>query len=79
MLQGIENWADPICKSCCMHIQKDGGFLQEANTDGTYMFNLDGLFPKLCLLAQELGEDGRSQLLCAAGLSSSFINGDSHP
>lgn len=32
------------------------------------MFNLDGLIPKLCLLAQEMGEDGRAHHLRSAGL-----------
>ncbi|TYJ04587.1 hypothetical protein E1A91_A12G101300v1 [Gossypium mustelinum] len=32
------------------------------------MFNLDGLIPKLCLLAQEMGEDGRVHHLRSAGL-----------
>ncbi|KAI4333109.1 hypothetical protein L6164_017956 [Bauhinia variegata] len=37
-------------------------------TDSTYMFNLDGLISKLCLLAQEVGEDEKIQHLRSASL-----------
>ena len=32
------------------------------------MFNLDGMIPKLCLLAQELGEEGRERQMRSASL-----------
>ena len=37
-------------------------------TEGTYMFNLDGLIPKICPLAHELREEERTIHLCSAGL-----------
>ena len=37
-------------------------------TENSHMFNLEGLIPKLCQLAQEMGDDERSLRLRSAGM-----------
>ncbi|KAL2921015.1 Protein EFR3-like protein B [Bienertia sinuspersici] len=40
----------------------------DVQAGSTYMFNMEGLVPKLCQLAQEIGDDDRALCLRAAGM-----------
>ncbi|CAB4294035.1 unnamed protein product [Prunus armeniaca] len=42
----------------------------ERNIDSTHMFSLEGLIPKLCQMAQEVGDNERALRLRSAGLQS---------
>lgn len=51
--------------------------------DSSYMFNLEGLIPKLCQVAQEVGDDERALFLRSAGMRAlaymvSFMGEQSH-
>lgn len=64
----FEAWLHVSLQTSCPASTTDGNTSFNIQTVNSHMFNLEGLIPKLCQLAQEMGDDERSLRLRSAGM-----------